>query len=77
MTEKEIKKFVVGQIIAMLDNNILAECGTEPFTGWLEDGAVFIYAGMSEEDADRAMEYVRKVQDAVDTISFALDIFEW
>lgn len=77
MTEKEIKKVIVEQIIAMLDNNILAENGTEPFTGWLEDGDVFYYMGMSEEDEKHAMKIVKGVCDAVDTISARLDVVEW
>jgi hypothetical protein len=74
MTDKEIKKAVTEQIINMFDNNILNEYGTESFTGWLEDGDVFINNGMSEEDTEKAMEYARKVEGALDVINQVLDV---
>lgn len=69
MSDNEIKKKVVEQIIAMLDNNILNEWGIEHFIGWLEDGIVFLNMGMSVEDTEKAMEYARKVADHLDAIS--------
>jgi hypothetical protein len=74
MTNKEIKQAVAGQIINMLDNNILREYGTEQFTGWLEDGEVFFNNGMSEADIEKAMEYARKVEDALDVINNVLGV---
>ena len=76
MTNIEIKKAVAGQIIAMLSNNILEECGYEPFIGWLEDGDAFYYAGMSEEDIEKAMALVKKIEDNIENISVALAVDE-
>lgn len=69
METKEIKKAVAGQIIAMIENNIINENGVEMFEGWLEDGDVFFNNGMSEEDIETAMGYAHAVSDALDTIN--------
>lgn len=74
MTDNEIRKAVTEQLIGMLENNILHECGTESFKGWLEDGDAFINAGMSEEDTERAMKFAEQIEDAVDTINQVLDV---
>ena len=74
MTDNEIRKAVTEQLIGMLENNILHECGTESFKGWLEDGDAFINNGMSEEDTERAMKFAEQIEDAVDTINQVLDV---
>ena len=40
-TKIAARKAVVEQVIAMLDNNVLADNGFEQFSGWCEDGEVF------------------------------------
>ena len=74
MTDNEIRKAVTEQLIGMLENNILHECGTEPFKGWLEDGDAFINAGMSEEDTERAMKFAEQIEEAVEIINQTLDV---
>jgi len=74
MTDNEIRKAVTEQLIGMLDNNILHECGTEMFLGWLEDGEVFFNLGWAEPDIQRALEFARQIADAVDTINQVLDV---
>ena len=74
MTDNEIRKAVTEQLIGMLENNILRDCGTEQFRGWLEDGEVFFNNGMPEEDIKRAMEFADQIADAVDTINQVLDV---
>jgi hypothetical protein len=44
------KQAVTEQIIAMLNNNILAENGNESFVGWCEDGGVFEASYPNESD---------------------------
>lgn len=68
MDKKQIKKIVAEQIIGMIENNVLQECGFEQFVGWLEDGAVFDYhfsdeTPMSDEEIDYAMKVARKISD--------------
>lgn len=77
METKEIKKAVVRQIIAMLDNNILNEYGVEMFEGWLEDGDVFFNQGLDERDIEEAMFYARKVSGALDEINNILGDFTY
>lgn len=77
MKTKEIKKALVGQIIAMLDNNILNENGVEMFEGWLEDGDVFFNQGWDEKDIEEAMFYARKVSGALDEINNILGDFTY
>lgn len=72
METKEIKKAVVEQIIGMLENNILRECGVEMFEGWLEDGDVFFNLGWDEKDIAEAMRYAHEVSPALDVINNVL-----
>lgn len=72
MKTSEIKKAVVEQIIGMLENNILRECGVEMFEGWLEDGDVFFNLGWDEKDIMEAMRYAHEVSPALDTINNVL-----
>lgn len=77
MKTTEIKKELVRQIIAMLDNNILNENGVEMFEGWLEDGDVFFNQGWSEADIKEAMFYARRVSAALDVINYTLGDFTY
>lgn len=72
MTKEEMqtkiaaRKAVAEQVIAMLDNNVLADNGFEQFRGWCEDGAVFD----DQEPAVRkeCIELMNKVGDSVDFV---------
>lgn len=64
---KETKQKVAGQIINMLQNNVMLDCGTEPFVGWCEDGEVFDW----DEDCIALMNKVAKI---VDDLSYELDL---
>ena len=72
MTDEEIKKAVAEQLVGMIDNNIVRECGVESFRGWLEDGEVFFNNGMTEEEIERAMAYADELETAVDKINQVL-----
>ena len=72
MTDEEIKKAVAEQLVGMIDNNIVRECGVESFRGWLEDGEVFFNNGMTEEEIERAMAYADELETAVDKINHVL-----
>ena len=73
MTKEEIKRKVVGQLINMLDNDIMAGNGTEPFLGWLEDGEVFRLNGHSEEEVDELMEFAGKIAMQVDNLVWQIE----
>jgi len=64
---KETKQKVAEQIINMLQNNVMLDCGTEPFVGWCEDGEVFDW----DEDCIALMNKVAKI---VDYLSYELDL---
>ena len=72
MTRKEINKAITEQIIGMWENNILQENGFESIVGWTEDGDVFINAGYTEEETEQIMEFVKRIQDRVDDLSWIL-----
>ena len=75
MYSKKVKQMVAGQLINMLDNNVLNANGYEPFTGWLEDGGVFFAADeYSDKEIEQAMKLVHEIADAVDDISWMLDV---
>lgn len=65
MTESEIKKAVAEQLVGMIDCDVIKGGGTEDFVGWCEDGEVFFNNGMVGEDIERAMKYVREINDSV------------
>lgn len=64
---KETKQKVAEQIINMLQNNVMLDCGTESFVGWCEDGEVFDW----DEDCIALMNKVAKI---VDDLSYELDL---
>lgn len=69
MTDKEIKKAVAEQLVGMIQNDVISECGTESFVGWVEDGDAFFNGGMEdEEDINKAMAMVSELNDAVTSI---------
>lgn len=63
-----IRKIVAGQLVAMLDNDVLNDHGVESFVGWCEDGDVFVNMGLNEQDADNCMALVRKIAPIVDDL---------
>lgn len=76
---KAAKKMVAEQIIGMLENNVLHECGMESFIGWLEDGGTFFdtYDGVkTEEEINEATELARTIAPIMDEISWALNTDE-
>ena len=60
---------VAGQIVSMIENNVIEGNGIEPFDGWCEDGGVFINNGGDEVFANECMELVKKVSPIVDKLS--------
>ena len=75
MSDSEIRKAVASQIVNMIENDVLRDCGGESLIGWCEDGEVFFNNGMSEEDIEKAMQYVREINDAVTDIVYKLADF--
>ena len=67
-SDSKTKKAVVGQIVNMLNNNILENAGPEPFMGWVEDGDVFVDT-LSESEVNQAIELSREVAPYIDKIS--------
>lgn len=63
---KETKQKVAGQIINMLQNNVMLDCIPETFVGWCEDGEAFDW----DEDCIALMNKVAKI---VDDLSYELD----
>ena len=72
MTITEIKKIVAEQLMAMIQNNIINDCGVESFRGWLEDGDVFANLNMTDTEIEMAMFYVDELEGAVDKINHTL-----
>lgn len=56
---------VVGQVINMYNNNVLAENGNETFSGWCEDGAVFD----EEENPAECRELMKRLAPLVDGLT--------
>lgn len=72
MDKKEIKRIIAEQIIFMWENNILHDNGFEGIVGWLEDGDLLIQSGYTKEVTEEIMEFVRRIQDRVDDLSWIL-----
>ena len=74
---KSAKQMVAEQIIGMLENNVLQECGMESFIGWVEDGSTFsdTYDGeKTEEEINEAIELAKEIASIVDELSWKLNI---
>ncbi len=74
---KDPRVAVAEQIIGMLENNVLQECGMESFTGWCEDGNVFYdggYDGMDEEGKQEAVRIMKKISQDLDEVSAELNM---
>lgn len=76
MYSKAAKMMVAGQIIGMLENNVLNECGMESFMGWLEDGDAFYnteYAeNYTDEQIEEAIALAKEITPLLDELSWQL-----
>ena len=76
MYSKKAKKMVAAQIIGMLANNVLNECGMESFMGWIEDGDAFYNVQNCENYTDaeisEAIELAKEISSKIDSISWEL-----
>ena len=72
------KKMVAEQIIGMLGNNVLRDCGMESFLGWLEDGDVYYNVTNCENYTDEQIaEAIRlsvEIAPMVDELSWKLNV---
>ena len=75
MYSLKAKIMVAEQIVGMIENNVINECGMESFIGWLEDGDVF-YAAECYEDSEieEAMHLAREISELVDELSWKLAV---
>lgn len=76
MYSRAAKKMVAEQIVGMLENNVLRDCGMESFMGWLEDGDAFyntIYAeNYTDEQIEEAIALAREIAPMVDELSWKI-----
>ena len=63
MNKIEIFKEVIEQVIAMFDNNLLADNGLESFEGWCENGDIF------DTDVDEHIKIMKYIAPAVDSLT--------
>lgn len=70
--KKEVIQAVTGQIINMLDNNILGEQGNEPFEGWCAEGEVFDdgFDDRNEAFIHECMRLVKEVSPLIDKLTY-------
>ena len=69
--EKKAVILVTGQIINMLECDVLRDAGIEGFAGWCEDGDVFAYRDdLTEEEIQAATELMEKVAPLVDDLTY-------
>lgn len=66
--EGAIRQIVAGQLVAMMENDILNDYGVESFVGWCEDGDVFENMGLNEQGVEDCMALVRKIAPIVDDL---------
>ena len=70
------KHLVAEQIVGMLENNVLRDCGMESFMGWLEDGDAYYNAANCENYTDEqiaeAIKLSVEIADIVDELSWKL-----
>lgn len=76
MYSKEAKQLVASQIMGMLENNVLQECGMESFMGWLEDGDAFYNVinceTYTDEQIEEAIALAKEITPMVDELSWKL-----
>ena len=61
--KEEVIKNVIEQVIAMLDNNVLADNGLESFEGWCENGDIF------ETNRNKHIAVMKRIAPAVDNLT--------
>lgn len=66
--KKENLSRVIGQIVNMINANEHG-WGLESFKGWCEDGDVFAYNGLSDEDVTECVEIMNKLAPHVDALT--------
>lgn len=67
---KEVIQAVTGQIINMLDNNILGEQGNEHFEDWCQQGEVFDDGEHDDDFINECMSLVKKVSPLIDKLTY-------
>ena len=73
MNKQEIKRQVVGQLINMLNNDIVLGNGSGCFLDWLEDGDVFANNGYSYEETNELMEFAETIAMQVDELVWQIE----
>jgi hypothetical protein len=63
--EKAVVIAVTQVLIAMLENNVISDNGTESFVGWCEDGDIF-----DEDSHDKCVELMHKVAPLIDELTY-------
>ena len=78
MYSKEAKQLVAAQIMGMLENNVLNQCGMESFVGWLEDGDAFYNVinceNYTDEQIEEAIALSKEIAEKVDELSWILNV---
>lgn len=76
MYSRAAKKMVAEQIVGMLENNVLRDCGMESFMGWLEDGDAFYNTEYAENYTDgqikEAITLAKEIAPMVDELSWKI-----
>ena len=76
MYSLKAKIMVAEQIVGMLENNVINECGMESFIGWLEDGDAFYNTDYAEnytdEQIEEAIALAKEITPLIDEISWKL-----
>lgn len=76
MYSRAAKKMVAEQIVGMLENNVLRDCGMESFMGWLEDGDVYYNAinceNYTDEQIAEAIRLSVEIAPMVDELSWKI-----
>lgn len=69
--QKKAVWLVAEQIIAMLENNLIGDNGTETFKGWCKDGDVFHNnPELNDEEKKAATALMNEVAPKVDELTF-------
>lgn len=63
--EKAVVIAVTQVLIAMLENNVISDNGTESFVGWCEDGDIF-----DEDSHEKCVELMHKVAPLIDELTY-------
>ena len=73
MYSLKAKIMVAEQIVGMIENNAINECGMESFMGWLENGDVFFNADCyTDAEIEEATKFAREIAPLVDELSWKI-----